>query len=170
MTDSPAPASAHGHDDHAAPAGSSPTTMTPGQTAIVTAAGIEAILYSVVIFCAYLPMGSLFVPDTHRGVEAGIVSTATLLGALWALSHVHVIIQRQLEGNHPPRSASALFKVFDVVTSFLPVAALGVAVLYASGSEYVGWWKWVRTVIAAGVLLSVWGDFASAKRYLWDGK
>lgn len=132
-------------------------------------AAAESVVYSVFVFVMYQ---GWFAPVVRGGIETAVITTAHTLGAMAILGMLHVYVQKKLEVYRPGHEASRTLKMIDVLSSFLPLLAFGLAMFIASrvDGEYTAWWKVVRLWIGAIVVASLWQDVKPTLGIIFNGR
>lgn len=134
----------HGHDNQK-------------QTFVVTAAGLWSVVFTVIVYAA---ITGWFIPNVRADIPTAIISTARIVGAVGAAALVHVLIQLALITNRPGRDAPYWQRMFDYVTSFLPLfggVVLGhiVAATQYGDRNYAQFWIEIRFWIDVMVIIAL---------------
>ncbi|MEK7156748.1 MAG: hypothetical protein AAB790_02985 [Patescibacteria group bacterium] len=172
----PAAAAATDPDPAAKPAAEPATVPTPKTASVmdthmyvVALTGVEAIIFSVVIFLAVTAHTS-FRPTFEAGNALAVKSAVQILMTIWVLGLIHKYSQRWLNKMRP-KYVDWRWRTFDISTSFAPAAlfALAVLVMSISPTPFASWWKWFVALIAAIVIDALKEDIPTL-RLLWQKK
>ncbi len=129
--------------------------------------GVVALIYAVIVFMAMSSSG-IFRPKMGGGEHAAIASTVAPIFWMMLLSIIHERVQNWFTSNRPAASTPAL-SIFDLITSFAPVIAAVIAVLYLFASRpdrgYANWFLMLQASYGMMIFLAIRHDIMPTIRH-----
>lgn len=130
--------------------------------------GAVAIVFTAIVWMA-MTSSWIFRPTMGLGNEHAVIATVVQpIFWLMAISIVHERAQKWLTGRRLG-NPSPWLALFDVVTSFLPVAAAVVAIAYLwvtkPAAGYVGWFLMLQSIYGMIIFVAIRNDILPTIRH-----
>lgn len=132
-------------------------------------AGAWSVIYSAFIATV---LSANYTPVVNRGVDVAVMTAANVIGYTAMAAFIHVLFQIALD-RYRPINESRGEKIWDGVTTFLPILVVGFVTWHMSGkTPNVAWWptlySWVWWIVAASVVVDLYNAWKGVK--IWSGR